>query len=39
MDISDKLEKLLMKYQPEKELTLEKILETDRLGRLHANSV
>ncbi|MGL4540532.1 MAG: 1-deoxy-D-xylulose-5-phosphate reductoisomerase [Candidatus Rhabdochlamydia sp.] len=39
LDISDKLEKLLMKYQPEKELTLEKILETDRLGRLHAKSV
>ncbi|MDR2539262.1 MAG: 1-deoxy-D-xylulose-5-phosphate reductoisomerase [Chlamydiales bacterium] len=39
MDISDRLEKLLMNYQPEKELTLEKILETDRLGRLHANSV
>lgn len=39
LDISDRLEKLLMKYQPEKELTLEKILETDRLGRLHANSV
>lgn len=38
-DISDKLEKLLMNYQLEKELTLEKILETDRLGRLLANSV
>lgn len=39
IDISDRLEKLLTNYQPEKELTLEKILETDRLGRLHANSV
>ncbi|KAG6559329.1 1-deoxy-D-xylulose 5-phosphate reductoisomerase [Candidatus Rhabdochlamydia oedothoracis] len=39
IDISDRLEKLLMKYRPERELTLEKILETDRLGRLHANSV
>ncbi|QZA58448.1 1-deoxy-D-xylulose-5-phosphate reductoisomerase [Candidatus Rhabdochlamydia porcellionis] len=39
IDISNKLEKLLMNYQSEKELTLEKILETDRLGRLHANSV
>ena len=39
VDIGDKLEKLLVNYRSEKELTLEKILNTDKLARLDASSV
>lgn len=39
IDIGDKLEKLLVNYRSERELTLEKILNTDKLARLDASSV
>lgn len=38
-DIADKLEKLLVNYSSIKELTLETILNTDKLARLDATSV